>query len=879
MSLLVLVAGLAGCDRGSRVVTSCGETEKVCDGRCRNLREDNANCGACGNVCGEGQQCTTGLCLALTCPGDVLCAQGNVCLGTACTRRSCVGVECPAEQACVDGVCSPRDCTAHACAPGLACSGGQCIHPACTDGATCPEGLFCSRGACVAQACDDGVKNGGEADVDCGGPCAPCAVGRTCSTGADCQTTTCLGGACVEPSCMDQTKNRDETGVDCGGSCPACDAGQGCNGAADCRSGVCTARVCQPASCTDGVKNGAESDVDCGGTTCPACTTLKGCRQASDCATGVCLSQQCQAATCLDGVKNGTETGVDCGGGACAGCPSGMPCTTPTDCASNVCAQGVCTTATCTDLVRNQNESDVDCGGVCGPCPLGRFCGQAADCATRACDLGVCVSCRASSQCTAPDVCLPSGSCGPCTSSSQCSMGTVCVAGVCTACTNSAQCAAGSVCLNGQCGPCADTTQCLGGQVCVGGACSACTSSSQCLNGRVCQAGACVPCVATSECASGQACISGACTACTTSSQCSSGDVCLGGTCAPGCRIGSQSSAAGAGNPMNVCEVCNPTVSTTAWTAVAGGTACGSGMVCSAGVCADGCWLGGAFVASGAAAPGNACLTCQPSVTTAAYSNVANGTSCAAGKVCNQGQCLTGCFIGAAWFLTDERNPANACQSCQPMRATSTWSSLPAGTSCGATGYSCDGAGLCTPPILINNVTTPIVGTTGPTATRVPPFTLTGWVNAAAGTNIPPYIYSLGPYYNSQNGTFYHSGITLNGANLDWTWAYSLNQLAGTWSFTSTTTLAAAPAGWFYLTVEVDAAYVMKVAVNGVFLKTIQLSASTWIPNFGNVAQAGAGSIGIYEPNGRIASGNVQNLYLYGDLVYRGVNFTPPVRQ
>ncbi len=62
---------------------------------------------------------------------------------------------------------------------------------------------FCLGGG-PAPTCTDGIQNGGETDIDCGGPdCDPC------------------------PTCNDGMQNGDETGVDCGGSCPPCGGG-GC---------------------------------------------------------------------------------------------------------------------------------------------------------------------------------------------------------------------------------------------------------------------------------------------------------------------------------------------------------------------------------------------------------------------------------------------------------------------------------------------------------------------------------------------------------------------------------------------------------------------------------------------------------------------------
>lgn len=45
--------------------------------------------------------------------------------------------------------------------------------------------------------CDDGLRNGGETDVDCGGPiCGPCDVTQFCKQAADCATGVCKGYRC-----------------------------------------------------------------------------------------------------------------------------------------------------------------------------------------------------------------------------------------------------------------------------------------------------------------------------------------------------------------------------------------------------------------------------------------------------------------------------------------------------------------------------------------------------------------------------------------------------------------------------------------------------------------------------------------------------------
>lgn len=45
--------------------------------------------------------------------------------------------------------------------------------------------------------CNDGIKNGTETDLDCGGSCGPCDIGKICQRHRDCNGSACVSGACV----------------------------------------------------------------------------------------------------------------------------------------------------------------------------------------------------------------------------------------------------------------------------------------------------------------------------------------------------------------------------------------------------------------------------------------------------------------------------------------------------------------------------------------------------------------------------------------------------------------------------------------------------------------------------------------------------------
>ena len=71
-----------------------------------------------------------------------------------------------------------------------------------------------------AANCTDGVFNRVEADVDCGGFCPKCAVGKTCQFNFDCASGNCSSGACTAPStCSNLVQDDGEEGIDCGSAC------------------------------------------------------------------------------------------------------------------------------------------------------------------------------------------------------------------------------------------------------------------------------------------------------------------------------------------------------------------------------------------------------------------------------------------------------------------------------------------------------------------------------------------------------------------------------------------------------------------------------------------------------------------------------------
>ncbi|MBI3037163.1 thrombospondin type 3 repeat-containing protein [Candidatus Woesearchaeota archaeon] len=161
----------------------------------------------------------------------------------------------------------------------------------------------------MEYACSDRIKDGDEADVDCGGTCSSkCANGKSCGVSSDCRNNFCVSGVCRIGNCTDSYMNQDETDIDCGGGCgKKCDLGSKCKKASDCETFLCTDSVCvAEGPCSNKRLDAGETDVDCGG----LCVTVKNkkcpaslkCIENSDCFTGVCgTNGKCVNANDIDG--------------------------------------------------------------------------------------------------------------------------------------------------------------------------------------------------------------------------------------------------------------------------------------------------------------------------------------------------------------------------------------------------------------------------------------------------------------------------------------------------------------------------------------------------------------------------------------------------
>jgi MYXO-CTERM domain-containing protein len=207
----------------------------------------------------------------------------------------------------------------------------------------------------------------------------------------------------------------------------------------------------------------------------------------------------------------------------------------------------------------------------------------------------------------------------------------------------------------------------------------------------------------------------------TTLDVCDSAGLCVHPLTAQ-CTLDGVVYEAGATNPANPCQSCDPASSASAWTnrvadfpCTSDGLACTDDVCDAAGACLHqlrtGCLIGGACIADGVSDPANACNACDSSDSARAYTQRPRGVACADDAAANTldvcdgaGACihpLRGqCTIAGKDYDSGTANPLNRCQACDATASAAAWTNRPARFPCSSdalacTTDACDGAGLC----------------------------------------------------------------------------------------------------------------------------------------------------------------------------------------
>lgn len=202
--------------------------------------------------------------------------------------------------------------------------------------------------------------------------------------------------------------------------------------------------------------------------------------------------------------------------------------------------------------------------------------------------------------------------------------------------------------------------------------------------------------------------------ACKKHSDCNDSNKCTADLCTakhvcsnmllPGyCLVAGKCHFNGTTNPKNSCQICSIKNSTKAWTTRANGSPCYADKttctddVCKSGQClhpvkANWCLIGSACHIKGKWNPKNVCQHCDPTKSTATWSNRADGAACnndglpCTADKCKTGSCAhtltSGCLINKTCIPDGEPDPTNSCRECISAQSSTQYSFI-SGKPCG----------------------------------------------------------------------------------------------------------------------------------------------------------------------------------------------------
>ncbi|MDF2694793.1 MAG: Tryptophan synthase alpha chain [Labilithrix sp.] len=238
---------------------------------------DPANCGGCGNVCGEAVLCWRGACG---------CPNGFTQCGDECVQLDSDNLNCGACGSICEAPKTPDD-PRWSCGPNVTPdhTRWQCASASCD--LQCAEGW----GDCDDNFCGTGCEVFlGNDPLNCG------ACGNACTPGQTCRNGTCLcppGTTACDDACVDLNSDAANCGA-CGNRCPGPSSASG-SGSPTCIEGKCS-YVCFPgfADCDGRLANGCEAHLATSQTNCGSCGTKCDVARGQPCVEGVCLTKPCE---------------------------------------------------------------------------------------------------------------------------------------------------------------------------------------------------------------------------------------------------------------------------------------------------------------------------------------------------------------------------------------------------------------------------------------------------------------------------------------------------------------------------------------------------------------------------------------------------------
>ncbi len=161
-----------------------------------------------------------------------------------------------------------------------------------------------------------------------------------------------------------------------------------------------------------------------------------------------------------------------------------------------------------------------------------------------------------------------------------------------------------------------------------------------------------------------------------------------------GCTIAGRRMAPSTLDPTG-CGICDPVRSTTDWSPLSDGLACGKGSICVAGACQHGCFIQGKVYSTAQPDPADPCHGCDPGTSTTAWTPGPDGNGCGAG-FCSGGQCVVGCLVPDAGVVPSGKfEPGDDCQVCDPAKNTLDYSRVFDGNPCTTQGGTFCLGGIC----------------------------------------------------------------------------------------------------------------------------------------------------------------------------------------
>ena len=313
----------------------------------------------------------------------------------------------------------------------------------------CKSGHACVLGVCqpavpvasVAPTCTDGIKNQGETDVDCGGPCTPCGASLGCSGAQDCASSTCVNNHCACPA------GQHIEGTACvGNSDPACgpdrtdctQAFPGGTGVCNAPAGTCVLTACGTAThlCNNACASNTSTQT-CGPSSCSPCAVPA---NGSAVCTGGACAMQCNAGYHRNAAACEADSNTACGSpttncttafphgtGAC----SASTASTPASCVLTGCAGGYHPSGNLCQSDLTSSCSGVNCTDAAHQDPHGTMTCNSGVCAVASCNQGYHPNANSSACDVSSNTC-----CGPGPGCKDCTSGYANGAGACTTSTS-----------------------------------------------------------------------------------------------------------------------------------------------------------------------------------------------------------------------------------------------------------------------------------------------------------------------------------------------------------------------------------------------------------------------------------------------------------